>query len=207
MKNYSRNPLVRVSFIVGLAALLGCPSVFGAPASQSLFNGVDLTGWKAPEPNPWWRAKGGVLVGESDEALKGSMLWTEKSYGDFIFECEARWQGEIDSGVMMRKPPLQVQIGISRSLKVDMTGSFYVSKIGYPEAGKAKAAQSHFKVGDWVRLRIEARGPVFKVFLNGDEVVTYTDAKYAEPGPIGLQIHPKLKMKVEFRNLRVTELR
>src|SRR4051794_694064 len=77
----------------------------------SLFNGKDLTGWVAPSPNPYWRAENGVLIGESDPKLTGSMLSTEKKYGDFVIELDARWQGDPDSGLFFRTPALQVQIG------------------------------------------------------------------------------------------------
>jgi hypothetical protein len=60
-----------------------------------------------------------------DLTKKGSMLWTEKGYCDFVIECEARWSGEIDSGIILRKPELQLQMGVSRSVKKDMTCSFY----------------------------------------------------------------------------------
>jgi hypothetical protein len=44
------------------------------------------------------------------------------------------------------------------------------------------------------------------VWLNGVQVSQYTDAKYAEPGPIGLQIHANVVMKVEFRDVRAKVL-
>ncbi len=172
-----------------------------------IFNEKDFTGWIVPEPNPFWKVADGVIVGENDEAKKGSMLWTEKSYGDFVIECEARWSGEIDSGIMLRKPELQLQMGVSRSLKRDLTGSFYIGGTDkYPEAGQAKNLAKHFKPGDWNHYRLEAKGDTFTVWLNGMQVVKYTNAKYAGAGPIGLQIHPGLAMKVEFRNLRAKAL-
>jgi hypothetical protein len=171
----------------------------------SLFNGKDLTGWKLTDAKDQWRVENGVVVGASDEKLTGSMLWTDKSYGDFIFETDVRWEGDPDSGVFFRTPALQVQIGTSISQKRDLTGSFYIK--GYPEHAQAKDAVKYLKRGDWNTLRIEARGTTFKVSLNGHPVSTYSDPAYAAPGPIGVQIHQKLKMKVEFRNLRIAELR
>ena len=172
-----------------------------------IFNGKDFTGWKVPEPNPFWKVVGGVIVGENDEAKKGSMLWTEKSYRDFVIECDARWTGEIDSGIMLRAPELQLQMGISRSLKRDLTGSFYTGGTEkYPEAGQAKNLEKVFKPGDWNHYRLEAKGDTFTVWLNGVLMVKYTNAKYAGAAPIGLQIHPGLVMKVEFRNLRAKAL-
>ncbi|MFM8890623.1 MAG: DUF1080 domain-containing protein [Planctomycetia bacterium] len=176
------------------------------PATASLppiFNGRDLSGWKIPA-EPYWTVTDGVLVGQSDEAKKGSMLYTEKEYGDVIVEGEVRFTGEIDSGIMVRKPELQLQIGVSRSLKRDMTCSFYTGS--YPESGRASEAAELLRPGDWNRIRLEARGDTFTVWMNGRQVTRYTDPKYANPGPIGLQIHGGVLMKVEFRDLRALPL-
>ena len=62
------------------------------------------------------------------------------------------------------------------------------------------------KPGDWNRIRLEARGDTFTVWLNGEQVSSYTNAKYVGPAPIGLQIHAGLPMKVEFRNIRALAL-
>jgi len=194
--------------------LAGAPTqAADADGFRSLFNGRDLAGWEVPEPNPFWRVAEGILIGENDAEKKGSMLWTEESFRDFVFECEARWQGEIDSGVIFRKTrdgkrQLQVQMGVSRSLKQDMTGSFYVGgQEKYPDAGRAKNLESCFRPGDWNHFRIEARGDTFRVWINGQAAVTnYVNTNFPLAGPIGLQIHPGLPMKVEFRNLRVRRL-
>ena len=172
-----------------------------------IFNGKDLSGWRTPTPNPFWRVVNGVLIGENDEKQTGSMLWTEKTYRNFALELDVRWNGEIDSGIMLRKPELQLQFGVSRSLKRDLTGSFYIGgKTAYPEEGQAKDLSSIFKPGEWNRVRLEARGTTFTVWINGHPASQYNNPKYAEAAPIGLQIHAKLAMKVEFRDIRAAEL-
>lgn len=195
--------------LVLFAAFFGAAFVARAAAEPknfvALFNGKDFAGWKTSEAKDQWRVRDGVIVGESDEKLTGSMLWTEKSYGDFVLEFDVRWEGDPDSGVFFRTPALQVQIGTSISQKRDLTGSFYLK--GYPEHAQAKEAAKYLKRGDWNTLRIEAKGTTFKVAINGHPVSQFSDARYAEPGPIGVQIHQKLKMKVEFRNLRIADLR
>lgn len=210
MRTYSAISLPQTSpllaLLLGLAAALlplkpavaqSVPEGF-----QVLFNGRDLTGWKIPQPNPFWTVSDGVLVGESDEKLKGSMLYTEKTYQDFVLEADVRWKGDIDSGFMVRTPELQLQIGVSRSLKVDMTASFYTGGAEkYPVSGRAKGLEKALRPGDWNKFRIEATGKVFKVWLNGEKVTEYEDPKYKDAGPIGLQVHPGVSMKVEFRNL------
>ncbi len=201
----------KLAYPLALAAMLGLNVAVRAGDDAgplpAIFNGKDFTGWRVPAPNPFWQVVDGVIVGENDEAKKGSLLWTERSYGDFVLECEARWSGEIDSGIMLRQPELQLQMGISRSLKRDLTGSFYTGGAEkYPAAGQAKNLAQHFKPGTWNHYRLEARGDTFTVWLNGVQISKYTNGKYAGPAPIGLQIHPGLAMKVEFRNLRAKAL-
>ncbi len=169
-----------------------------------IFNGRDLSGWKAASEPGYWSVADGAIVGQSDDRMKGSMLSTEKSFGDVIVEAEVRFTGEIDSGIMVRKPELQVQIGVSRSLKRDMTCSFYTGT--YPEEARAPKAADLLKPSEWNRIRVEAKGDTFTVWLNGVQVSQYKDAKYAEPGPIGLQIHANVRMKVEFRDVRALAL-
>jgi hypothetical protein len=178
-----------------------------APKLEPIFNGHDLTGWKDATNNRFWRAENGVLIGESDAKLAGNYLWTEKNYGDFVLEFDVRWKGEIDSGVEFRKPSIQLQLGVSRSLKRDMSGSFYIGKEGYPPAAQAKDAARLMKPeGEWNTFRLEARGTTFTAWINGTKAVEYTNPKFAAPAPLGLQIHPGLKMKVEYRNLRAADL-
>ncbi len=195
--------LILAAALLAIAALPAAGEPGADRPLESIFNGRDLTGWKPPQ-GAFWRVEKGTLVGENDAALKGSMLYTDRDYGDVVVEADVRFDGEIDSGIMLRKPEVQVQIGVSRSLKRDMTCSFYTGT--YPEAARAERAGELLKSGDWNRIRVEARGDTFTVWLNGEQVSRYSDQKYSGPAPIGLQIHAGLPMKVEFRDIRATAL-
>lgn len=178
------------------------------PKYEPLCNGRDLTGWTAPDKEKFWRVADGVLIGENDEKMTGHTLWTDRAYGDFVLEFDVRWTGEIDSGVELRSPRLQLQLGVSRSLKRDMTGSFYTGgKVRYPEAGQAKNVASLLQPeGQWNTFRLQARGAEFAVWINGQPAAHYTDETFSGAAPLGLQIHGGLKMKVEYRNIRLAEL-
>ena len=194
-----------LSLVLSLIAMLTAATgrAEESVALAPIFNGQDLAGWKSTGVNPFWRVEQGVLIGESDGKLAENYLWTEKAYGDFVLEFEVRWTGEVDTGVEMRTPRIQLQLGVSRSLKRDMSGSFYVGKAGYPEAGQAKAAAKLLHPeGQWNSFRLEAKGPVFTVWINGEKAAQYTDEHFPGAAPLGLQIHGGLKMKVEYRNLR-----
>jgi len=169
-----------------------------------IFNGKDLAGWKAPDNNIWWLVNEGVLQVRSGPDKKGSVLWTEKEYGDFVIELEFKFgEGTIDSGVHVRSED-QIQIGISGALKRDMTGSPYIPGKGYPV--EAEGVKELLKMKDWNHMRIEARGMEYACWLNGKKVMTYTSETGKAKGPIGIQLHGDRDMSIDYREIKVAEL-
>ena len=176
-------------------------------ASTSLFNGKDLTGWKIPKGNEkvgWYQAKQGILELRSGPKKKGSVLWTEKNYKDFEVDLEFRFvDGTIDSGIHLRNSD-QIQIGISGSLKRDMTCSPYIPGKGYPVEASDVAKLLNAK--DWNKVKIRAVGPKYTTWLQGKEVMNYESGSAKDEGPIGIQLHGNRNMKIDFRNLTIKEL-
>ena len=136
-----------------------------------LFNGKDFTGWVVPKNNIWWTAEDGMIVAQSGPKRKGSILWTEEAFTDFLVQLEFRFDGTGDSGVFLRNAKEQIQIGISGSLKRDMTASPYIAGKGYPV--EAEGVAELLKAKDWNLLRIEVRGMEYIAHLNGKKVMTY----------------------------------
>ena len=186
-----------------LLALLLFPALAGA-APEKIFNGTGLEGWKI-QGAAYWTVADGVLKGESDDKKQNSVLWTEKSYKDFTVELDFKFSGDIDSGIFLRHENEQIQIGTSRSLKRDLTGSPYIgSKRGYPQ--EASGVKELLKPDDWNHMKIVAKGNTYTVSLNGKQVIEYVSDTAKESGPVGLQIHPGVKMKIEFKNVTVEGL-
>lgn len=172
---------------------------------EPFFNGKDLTGWSTKVPE-LWKVEGDVLVGQSNEKKTGDIIKAEKTYDAFVFETEVRYPDNVDTGVMWGKPEVQVQLGVSRSLKTDMSCSLYYGG-KYPEPARAKGIAKVLKLGEWNTLRIESKGQNVKVWLNGQHVLNWTGPVDIKPAPIGLQIHAGVEMKVEFRNMKIAELK
>ena len=181
---------------------------FAEPKLKPIFNGKDLTGWKAPKGNDaagWYKAVDGVLKVQSGPNKKGSILWTKKKYRNFVMEFDFRFgEGVVDSGVHVRNQD-QIQIGISGSLKRDMTCSPYIPSKGYPV--EAKNIKKLLKAKEWNTMRIQAIGKEYTVWLQGEKVMTYKSSSAIEEGPLGIQLHGSRDMSIDYRNLKLAELK
>lgn len=168
---------------------------------KPIFNGKDLTGWIIPDCEECWTVKDGILVVRNDPDQKGSILWTEEKYKDFMMELDFRFgAGTVDSGIFIRAEHDQLQIGQSGSLKRDMTCSPYIPGKGYPV--EAEGVASLLKPEDWNTVRLQAVGNVYTAWLNGEKVMSYISETAVEEGPLGIQLHPNREMHIEFRNIK-----
>jgi hypothetical protein len=176
------------------------------PAQESLttvYSATDLSGWKVPDNNIWWLVEDGILKIRSGPEKKGSILWTEKEFADFTVELEFKFvSGVIDSGVHIRNQD-QIQIGISGSLKRDMTASPYIPGKGYPV--EAEGVAELLKQDDWNQMRVEVSGKKYVCYLNGKKVMTYSSDTAIEKGPIGLQLHGGKEMSIDYKNIKIVE--
>ena len=204
--------IYRFAFYLLLAFAIELPVTAEEPKLQPLFNGKDLTNFKAEGAAEFWRIANDVLIGENNAEKKEHYLWTEKSYSDFVLEFDVRWKATtdrgIDTGIELRKPKIQLQLGVSGSLRVDMSGSFYTGgKPGYPEAGQAKNAKKLMKPeGEWNTFRLKAKGDTFTCWINGEKASEHSDSTFSGSAPIGLQIHGGVEMKCEYKNVKIAEL-
>jgi hypothetical protein len=201
-------------FVFGslLVLLLTSTTVFSQVdfnTKDKVFNGKNLKNWRVlpDQPNIWWTVNEGVLLAKSDIDQTGSTLWTKKTYEDFAVRLEFKMgDGTVDSGVFLRgenpESP-QIQIGISGSLKVDMTGSPYVPKQGYP---KKAEVENILQSKAWNTMTIIAEKNNYKVWLNNQMVLNYTLENASLEGPVGLQLHPGRTMEIEFREIFIKKL-
>ena len=173
---------------------------------KSIFNGKDLTGWDVPDNNIWFTVKDGVLKLENGPQKKGQTLWTSDEYENFEMEFDFKMgKGTVDSGVYVRNSREQIQIGISGSLKRDMTGSPYISGKGYPV--EAKGVKELLKLDDWNTMKICAEGKKYTVWLGGEKIMTYEYDSAIRKGKICIQLHGNRVVSIEYRNLKARSLK
>ena len=127
-----------------------------------------------------------------------------KKFRDFEMEFDFRFgEGTVDSGVHLRTQD-QIQIGISGSLKRDMTCSPYIPGKGYPV--EAKSVAKLLKAKDWNHMKIRAIGPKYTVWLQGKEVMNYESSSAKPEGPVGIQLHGNRNMGIDYKGIVLKEL-
>ena len=175
--------------------------------NTSLLQTNDLSKFIVPKGNDqynWYVVEDGVLKLRSSPNRKHSVLKTKEVFTDFRCSFEFRFiEGNIDSGIELRNND-QIQIGISGSLKRDMTGSPYIPGLGYPK--HAKGVDKLLRSKDWNQMTIICEGPRYRVNLAGNEILDYQSPRAISMGPIGIQLHGNRDMKIDFRRFFVEKL-
>jgi len=187
---------------------------------KNLFNGKDLSGWKAVAGKANFSVQDGVIEGSAVFGTGNTFLISEELYGDFILELDLKISHvSSNSGIMTRgqfDPAGQGGKGLVYGYQVeaDPTPRAWSGGI-YDEARRGwfypldlnPAAKAAFKLGEWNRYRIEALGNTIKTWVNGQEVAYFVDDLDAR-GFIGLQVHSIQNKEDEgrktyFRNVRI----
>ncbi len=175
----------------------------------ALFNGKNLDGWVNYGSEKWY-VEDGLLICESGPKAEYGYLGTEKYYKDFDLTLEFKQEADGNSGVFFRSTVDGTKVNgwqVEVAPPGKHTGGIYESYgrgwLIQPDAEKDKA----LKMGDWNTMRIRVVGPTVTTWLNGQEMVTFTDDKIGEgEGGIALQIHDGGGIKVKWRNIYIEEL-
>lgn len=228
----------RITIAILSAVFLFPFSVVGQDSASfvSLFNGKDLTGWVQKNGTATYVVEeGGVICGTTAEKSPNSFLCTEKEYSDFELVFEVKVDDQLNSGVQIRSRTKTKPAGGGKVKKNDKEGRVFGPQVEIEASGKQGAEagyiygeatgrgwlvpkdrltpHKHFKDGEWNHYRVIAKGPNFKVWINGQEIIDLTDEKIFETHPkgfIGLQVHSvKAKtgpFQVRWRNIKIKEL-
>jgi hypothetical protein len=198
------------------------------PRAIDLFNGKDLSNWKAVFATPETKLEDVFSVRDGVIICKGEPLGfiqTDRRFTNFKLEVEWRWtpgKKPGNSGVFLRinGPPLPLPRCIECQLKSGDAGDIYAFHAmrldGEPErrtvkkghelggdlVGIAKRFANENTPGKWNRIEIELNGYDLKVRVNGRFVNKATRCEFVT-GPIGLQSEGG---EIQFRTVRLTPL-
>lgn len=181
-----------------------------------LFNGKTLDGWHGDAE--LWTVQDGIIVGSTDsyKLQHNSFLISNETYSNFVLRADIKLRNH-NSGIQFRSKELPdyvctgYQADASEAGDHSAWGNFYEEKgrgrnvMKNPDEGW-QIGKTVYKKGDWNTIEVDARGPIIRIKVNGVETISVTDDA-ASSGVIAFQAHMGTPMRVEFRNVRIKELR
>lgn len=175
----------------------------------SLFNGKDLSGWIVYGTEKWY-VEDGLLVSESGPDKEYGYLGTDRHFKDFEINLEFKQEADGNSGVFIRSTVDGTKVSgwqVEVAPPGHDTGGIYESYgrgwLIKPDPEKDKA----LKYGDWNQMKIIVKGDRVQSFLNGVEMVDFSDEKIGQgEGGVLLQIHDGGGIKVYWRNIVIKPL-
>ncbi len=185
-----------------------------------LFNGKDLSGWSVKGGKMQFAVKDGAIVGTCVQKQPNGFLCTDKTYSNFVFTAEFKWEVLGNSGIMFRsggrphgKDSVRV-FGYQSEMDQNerrWTGGIYGEAMGgwkYPLSkpeGHAAARAAIVDHLDWNRVTIKADGNTMKTWVNSIPCSHLVNDERSE-GFFGLQVHGGRQGTIHWRNIRIREL-
>ena len=170
----------------------------------SLFNGQDLSGWKASE-NGNFSVEDGAIVVRGNRAH----LFTIREYQNFDFTCEIMTQPGSNSGIYFHTAYEETWPSRGYEVQVNCTHSDPVKNGSL--WGVVKNYNARVKDNEWYAMQITVEDQNIVTRVNGEIVVDYTEpagvtaARRIGKGSIALQAHDP-KSVVRYRNIRLKQL-
>lgn len=174
------------------------PEAPGKEKRKRLFNGKDLSGWRA-EGGAVWTVEDECIVGVQGPNGEAGDLFTEQEYADFDLRVSYKIQWPANSGVWFRyqAPDKAYQADILEYKDPEAySGTLYCPGKMFLAVNKDP---SIVKKDDWNTMGIRAEGDHLVITLNGTVTADVRDASHAR-GKIGFQIHAG----DEFKNMKLT---
>ena len=223
---------VTANFI--LVPMLGSVFAQEATKGKSLFDGKSLAGWSGISSN-WRVEDGTITGSskESEPLQNNTFLVYEKPVKDFVLTCDFKISGG-NSGIQYRSKVIDKDKFIVGGYQADIDSQIRFMGINYEERGRGilaergeivklgkdgtkevvgssgdvEALTSRFNVKDWNSYKIVAKGKVCQHFINEylmSEIHDEQEDKRAAEGIIALQLHAGPPMKVQFKNIVLSE--
>ncbi|WP_194976151.1 3-keto-disaccharide hydrolase [Aquiflexum lacus] len=194
----------KINIVALSAAIVLLAFAFQGKKEISLFNGKDLSGWIIYGTEKWY-VEDGLLISESGPDKEYGYLGTKKAYKDFELNLEFKQEADGNSGVFIRSTVDGTKVSgwqVEVAPPGHDTGGIYESYGRGWLIKPDKEKDSVLKYGDWNKMRIVVNGDRVVSYLNGVEMVDFSDEKIGKgKGGILLQIHDGGGIKVYWRNI------
>ena len=196
----------------------------GRSVLKPLFNTKDLAGWKVFDADPK-NAKAKYEVTPAGELyVTGGPgdLQTDAKYDNFVLQARAKTNRTgVNSGLFLRCIDGQYQNGYEVQIQNAIKDDDRTKPLDFGTGAIYRRVPARKVVstdGEWFTLTVVADGPHFATWVNGYQVVDWTDDRPRDPNPrkglrtdaghISIQGHgPPTTADVLFQSIKIAELK
>jgi Domain of Unknown Function (DUF1080) len=206
-------------------------------AAKEIFNGKDLTGWKGNTElwSVEDGCITGKTTAEKPLKFNTFLIWDAGKVSNFELEFDYKIGKAGNSGVQYRSKIVKEEDFIVGGYQADIDASLQYAGINYEERGRGILAQrgqrvtidksgakkeesigdgkelgKAIKSEDWNHYKLVANGNKLSHMINGklmSEVIDDQEGKAAAEGVLAFQIHQGPPMVIQFKNIKLTELK
>ncbi len=220
--------LTALSLALVVTCCVSCSTLGSKGPAEALFNGKDLSNWKAVLAKPdvkkedVWSVRDGMIICKGEPL---GFIQTEKAYTNFKLSVDWRWapgQAPGNSGIFLRinGQPRPLPRCIECQLKSGDAGDLYgfhgmringdparrkegdLKDLGGKYIGVKKVLGNENPPGQWNTYQLVLNGGKLTVWVNGKKLNQAFDCEVIS-GPIGLQSEGG---EIHFRNVLLTPL-
>jgi len=150
----------------------------------AIFNGSDLTGWKTSDGS-LWKVQSGRIVGTTGTSDKGSTLWSENTYENYLMAITFRAAWPVHAGIYLRGNESKS----GPRIEIFDSASAYTGSVLIPGKGLAltNIRKNLVDRESWNTISARIEGDKVQVWLNGEEIGSVCGIE-PEKGKIGLYI-------------------
>lgn len=216
------NKLFLIVIVLMICAISSAQNSSAEEPWINLFNGKNFDGWKIIGSNgKAWVEDGAFVCHQVSNTPEHTFISTKKKYDDFIFEAEAKIEGNLHTGFLLRSINAKsdtAKVAIyGYQLKIDPSERRWTGGV-FDDFGKSwkwfyplkesEKARSAFQLNEWNHFRVEAIGDSIKVWVNDIPTCNLIHNKYNK-GYIAIKIHgmgenPEMeKVLMRYRNIRI----
>jgi hypothetical protein len=188
----------------------------------TLFNGIDLSGWKEFKPTKDKKIASKFTVTE-ERWLKvkdgPGDLQTEGQWADFVVQVECISNGKhLNSGLFFRCIPNLYQQGYEAQIRNEWEGDDRTKPVDFGTGAiyrRQKARKVVSTDGEWFTMTVAAHGRHIATWVNGYQVTDWTDDRKENDnarngfkkgkGALSIQGHDPTT-DLSFRNIRIQSL-
>ena len=198
--------MIRFPFFLFLGSVLYAEEL-------SLFPSGTLDDWTPKGSAKWTYQDGTLSGGQNGDPKRSGLLLSKAKFQDFDLSLEFKIDehGKYNSGIYLRYDLSQkgdrLQVNIGRGAADEPVGLYLNDWLD-----KGDAKDEFRKPNEWNSLRIKALGPHIQVWLNGQKIVDFNDAKrlakHLAPGHLAIQTYGAEGHAgwVKFRKMKIKPL-